>query len=57
LGIDACGVGFETRPDGSAVGRDLSERGRHDLSERGLRDLSVGGGSREGVGRWGGCAQ
>jgi len=26
LGIDACGVGFETRPDGSAVGRDLSDR-------------------------------
>ncbi|WP_385900025.1 hypothetical protein [Tessaracoccus sp. O5.2] len=26
-GIDAFGVGFETRPDGYAVGRDLSERG------------------------------
>ncbi|CAL8977036.1 hypothetical protein TESS_TESS_01241 [Tessaracoccus sp. O5.2] len=24
---DACGIGFETRPDGFAVGRDLSERG------------------------------
>jgi len=33
-GIDACGVGFETCPDGCAVGRDLSERGKRDLSER-----------------------
>jgi len=50
------GVGFETRPDGCAVGRDLSER-MGATSASGWRGLSVGGDSREGVGRWGGCAQ
>jgi len=56
-----CGVGFETRPDGSAVGRDLSERGgvgfetRPDGSAVGC-DLSERAGATSADGAWGGHA-